>query len=120
MPIHDWTRTYAGVFHQLHVAWLVEIARVLNNGLLPSGYYALVTRSSPVGSGLSSLPAATITAVAESPRYPPRPRVIAVRHRSGDRLVAMIEIVSAGNKTDAADIGSLVEKTVVALSKGIQ
>jgi hypothetical protein len=22
-------------------AWLVEIARVLNNGLLPSGYYAL-------------------------------------------------------------------------------
>ena len=43
-----------------------------------------------------------------------------MRHRSGDRLVAMIEIFSAGNKTDAADIGSLVEKTVVALSKGIQ
>jgi hypothetical protein len=45
--------------------------------------------------------------------------VIAVRHASGHRLVAMIEIVSAGNKTDAADLGSLVEKTVVALSKGI-
>jgi hypothetical protein len=31
----------------------------------------------------------------------------------------MIEIVSAGNKHDAADVGSLVEKTVVALSKGV-
>jgi hypothetical protein len=31
----------------------------------------------------------------------------------------MIEIVSAGNKSDAAELGSLVERTVVALSKGI-
>lgn len=65
------------------------------------------------------LPTATITAVAEAPEYPPRPRVIAVRHRGGDRLVAIIEIVSAGNKRDAADMGSLIEKTVVALSKGM-
>jgi hypothetical protein len=145
MPIHDWTKTYAGVFHHLHVTWLVDLARVLNNGLLPAGYYALgeqvigeavpdvltLEREQTTGigdeisppsltSGPSALPAATITAVAEAPRYPPRPRVIAVRHRSGDRLVAMVEMVSAGNKTDAADIGSLVEKTVVALSKGIQ
>ena len=32
----------------------------------------------------SALPTAT-TAVAEAPRYPPRPRVIAIRHRSGDQ-----------------------------------
>jgi hypothetical protein len=31
----------------------------------------------------------------------------------------MIEIVSAGNEDDPADVGSLIEKTVVALSKGI-
>ena len=143
MPVHDWTRIYAGVFHHLHVTWLVELARTLNHGLLPPGYYALgeqvvggavpdvltlgqhPTPKRP-GVGLSTvearparLPTATITAVAEAPSYPPRPRVIAVRHRSGDRLVAIIEIVSAGNKHDAADLGSLIEKTVVALSKGI-
>jgi hypothetical protein len=38
---------------------------------------------------------------------------------AGNRLVALIEIVSAGNNKDAADIGSLVEKTVVALSKRV-
>jgi len=143
MPIHDWTKTYAGAFHHLHVTWLVEIARALNDGLLPSGYYALgeqviggavpdvltlarktTGRREEAQPSLqepesSALPVATITAVAEEPRYPPRPRVIAVRHRSGDRLVALVEIVSAGNKTDPADIGSLVEKTIVALSKRI-
>ena len=41
MPVHDWTRTYAGAFHHLHVTWLVEISRALNQGLLPPGYYAL-------------------------------------------------------------------------------
>ena len=143
MPVHDWTRIYAGVFHHLHVTWLVELARTLNHGLLPPGYYALgeqviggavpdvlmlgrhTTRGEPAaapataGARPARLPTATITAVAEAPLYPPRPRVIAVRHRSGDRLVAIIEIVSAGNKDDAADVGSLVEKTVVALSKAI-
>jgi len=144
MPIHDWNRTYAGAFHDLHVSWLVHLKRALNKGLLPSGYYAMgeqviggavpdvltlerrapsETPRSPLLPPNSSepfhLPTATITAVAEAPRYPPRPRVIAVRHASGDRLVALIEIVSEGNKHDAASIGSLVEKTVVALSKGI-
>ncbi|MBI4606749.1 MAG: DUF4058 family protein [Planctomycetes bacterium] len=144
MPIHDWTRTYAGALHDLHVTWLVELKRVLNKGLLPPGYYAMgeqviggavpdvltLERSGPPGGAETSArlagaagealePTATITAVAEAPRYPPRPRVIAVRHASGHRLVAMIEIVSAGNKSDAADLGSLVEKTVVTLSKGV-
>jgi hypothetical protein len=143
MPVHDWTRISAGVCHHLRVTWLVELARTLNHSLLPPGYYALGeqvvggavpdvltlgqrfprNRSSvdlsAVEAQMARLPTATITVVAEAPSYPPRPRVIAVRHRSGDRLVAIIEIVSAGNKHDAADLGSLIEKTVVALSKGV-
>lgn len=143
MPVHDWTRIYAGAFHHFHVTWLVELARALNHGILPAEYYALgeqviggavpdvrtlgqhpapgrpAVSGTPAEGGRVARPAASITAVAEAPSYPPRPRVIAVRHRSGDRLVAMVEIVSAGNKQDAADLGSLIEKTVVALSKGI-
>ena len=41
MPLHDWTRVDAGIFHAFHVAWIPEIQKVLNGGLLPEGYYAL-------------------------------------------------------------------------------
>lgn len=41
MPIHDWTKVIAAVFHDFHQTWLVEIKRALNDGLLPSPYYAL-------------------------------------------------------------------------------
>ena len=41
MPIHDWTRVNSGTFHDFHLAWIAELRRVLNGGLLPEGYYAL-------------------------------------------------------------------------------
>ena len=41
MPIHDWTRVDAGIFHDFHHTWITEIKRVLNSGLLPPDYYAL-------------------------------------------------------------------------------
>src|SRR5436853_751119 len=41
MPVHDWTRVDAGIFHAFHHDWITEIARALNRGLLPAEYYAL-------------------------------------------------------------------------------
>ena len=41
MPIHDWTRVDAGIFHDFHHEWISTIRRALNDGLLPSEYYAL-------------------------------------------------------------------------------
>ena len=41
MPIHDWTRVDAGIFHHFHHGWIEEIARALNRGLLPPDHYAL-------------------------------------------------------------------------------
>ncbi len=41
MPIHDWTRVGAGVFHAFHHDWITELSRALNHGLLPLEYYAL-------------------------------------------------------------------------------
>lgn len=40
LPIHDWTRTYAGAFHHFHGTWLFRLAEALNAGILPPGYYA--------------------------------------------------------------------------------
>ncbi|MBI4605372.1 MAG: hypothetical protein HY721_25695 [Planctomycetes bacterium] len=104
MPIHDWTKTYDGAFHYFHVSWLVKITDALNDGMLPPGYYALGEQV--IGGAVPDV----LTL---------RPRVIAIRHRSGDHLVAMVEIVSAGNKADAAEMGALIEKTVVTLSRGV-
>src|SRR5271170_4952598 len=41
MPIHDWTRVDAGIFHSHHGCWITEIQLALNVGLLPKGFYAL-------------------------------------------------------------------------------
>src|SRR5207302_1934981 len=41
MPVHDWTRVDAGIFHAFHHSWIEELARALNRGILPEDYYAL-------------------------------------------------------------------------------
>src|SRR4029077_21130882 len=41
MPVHDWTRVEAGIFHDFHHSWIEEIKRALNTGLLSDDYYAL-------------------------------------------------------------------------------
>src|SRR5947209_3215728 len=41
MPIHDWTRVDAGLFHDFHQDWTIELRRSLNAGRLPPGYVAL-------------------------------------------------------------------------------
>lgn len=41
MPVHDWTRVDAGIFHAFHHSWIEEISRALNRGILPKGYHAL-------------------------------------------------------------------------------
>jgi hypothetical protein len=42
MPIHDWARVDANLFHDFHQTWTVGIRNALNAGLLPKGYSALV------------------------------------------------------------------------------
>src|SRR4051794_37018512 len=42
MPIHDWTRVPAGLFHDFHQSWSVRIKDALNAGALPRGLVALV------------------------------------------------------------------------------
>jgi hypothetical protein len=42
MPTHDWLRVAADVFHDFHHAWLCEISKLLNRGVLPRDYYALI------------------------------------------------------------------------------
>ncbi|MHC4403698.1 MAG: DUF4058 family protein [Planctomycetota bacterium] len=151
MPIHDWTRVDAGIFHDFHHEWISTIKRALNAGVLPPDYYALAEqiagglgpdvltlesiRSEPKGEGenetadesgshgglalATAPPKVRFTATAETERYAGKRSRIAVRHSSEDRVVAMIEIVSPGNKGSRHALRSFVEKAVELLDAGI-
>jgi hypothetical protein len=140
MPVHDWRRVEAGIFHAFHVAWIPELQKVLNGGLLPEGFYALAERHSsrPIAhlltlhaspallEPLPLLPATGGTAVAEAPprvrrRQTVEPaalarrRTLAVRHVSGHRLVALVEVVSPANKDRSQAVEDFAAKAVSAL-----
>ena len=149
MPIHDWTRVTAGTFHDTHVTWLGHLRTALNGGILPRDYYALAEQVAPDVGGPDVLtlhapgdvnrrrrrqPQAgdrgglTVTAeppklsvhdvaVAPRPAYPRR-RVV-VRHATGDRPVALIEIVSPGNKDRRASVDQFVAKATAAIGDGL-
>jgi hypothetical protein len=144
MSIHDWTRVEAGIFHAFHTVWVGAIQNALNEGLLPSDYYALAEQhagryvtdvltlhAGPVPP--EPLPPAPDTggiAVAEAPPQVRRRQVIgpsalvrrrtlAVRHVSGHRLVALLEILSPANKDRAEHVKEFVTKAVSALERGV-
>src|SRR5262245_40262673 len=120
MPMHDWTRVEAGIYHDFHHEWISETKRALNRGLLPPDYYAMAEQQAAgfgpdvltlqdTAGGTASGATSTLTRVrpktthyAETPAefHRRKKSSIAVRHVSGDRIVAMIEIVSPGNKSN--------------------
>lgn len=143
MPIHDWTRVDDGVFHDFHHEWISRLKHALNNGVLPRDYYAMAdqvagpgipdelglkrprpaARESGRGSGAALATAAPKVRYhdrAEGPRQPVRrPKRVAVRHVSGDRVVALIEIVSPGNKSSRGAIRAFADKLVSFVEDGI-
>jgi hypothetical protein len=42
--MHDWTRLDDGIYHDFYLSWVAAISAGLNQGKLPSDYYALVER----------------------------------------------------------------------------
>jgi hypothetical protein len=144
MPIHDWTRVTAGTFHDFHLAWLAELRTALNDGLLPPDYYAQAEQVAgpmgpdvltlqvpePSGNGSAGEPAggglavATIpprvrwTAAADMHDYISKQRNLVIRHASGDRIIALIEVVSPGNKAGKHQFETFVQKALEALSRG--
>jgi hypothetical protein len=129
MPVHDWTRVDAGIFHAFHHSWIEEIARALNGGLLPDDYYALPEQHA-AGFGLDILtlqeladngkpPKVRLTGETDLEFYRRKQSTVAVRHVSGDRIVATVEVVSPGNKAGRTALRSFVEKATELLGKRI-
>jgi hypothetical protein len=144
MLVHDWTRVSDGTFHDFHYSWVLEIKRALKRGLLPPGYYVMAEQiggdlGAPDVLTLQSAgarpepegPLAGTATLAESPpavdarttiardSYARLQRALVIRHTSDDRIVAMIEILSPGNKSSRHAIRSFLNKAVAALDGGI-
>jgi hypothetical protein len=151
MPVHNWTKVGAGIFHHFHHDWITEIARFLNREVLPPEYYALaeqhashfgpdvLTLSSRVreepldvtfepaigGSGgrdvgvIEARPKARLAGETDLEFYRRKQNVVAVRHVTGDRLVAIVEVVSPGNKSSRAVFQKFVDKALELLSQDI-
>lgn len=145
MPIHEWTRVNAGTWHAFHLGWIAEIQIALNDGRMPKDYYAQAEQvagpweadvlaleiqdrengpdiSGDLLDGGGSLAVAIVrpkTRMQSEIGFVHRKqRQIAIRHTSGDRIVALIELVSPGNKSNDGSFMAFVDKAVASLQTG--
>jgi hypothetical protein len=145
MPIHDWTRVPDGTFHHFHATWIPLLSSVLNESVLPRGYYAMAEQiagvipdvltlqavdeiyppapNSGVGEGsvlVMDPPQTTVAATLEEAAiYASKANHLVIRHHSSDRVVAMLEVVSAGNKGSQSAFDQFVKKATTALLEGV-
>jgi hypothetical protein len=143
MPVHDWTRVSDATF-DFHYSWVLEIKRALKRGLLPKGYYVMAEQfGGDLGApDVLTLQAAGTKQESESPlsgtatltetppvvharttsardSYARMQRTLVIRHASDGRIVAMIEVLSPGNKSSRHAIRSFLDKAVAALDGGV-
>jgi hypothetical protein len=125
MPIHDWTRVEPGIFHSFHHDWITAIKRALNSAQLPEDYYALAEQQA-AGSGPDVLSALTdvhdpsrFIAQTDAEFYRRKKSSVVVRNVSDDSAVAIVEIVSAGNKATRNVFRQLLDKVCKLLERKI-
>jgi hypothetical protein len=149
MPVHDWSRVDAGIFHDLHLGWIDGLRAVLNRGLLPEPFYALaepvlgsavpdvltprggdpVAPQRGVPGGMHDDAAvrpviATLPMVVLDPppveAYSVLARQIVIRSSlRDDEVIAVIELVSRANKMSREERDRFVSKSVELLRRGI-
>jgi hypothetical protein len=141
VPVHNWTLVDDGIFHAFHTLWIASVNAVLNDGLLPKGFYALpeqhagasiadilTLHASEAGSSLP--PSDCGVALAAAPprvrrrqtiesSLRQRARSLAIRHVSGHRLVALLEIISPGNKDRPRRVEEFADKAIEALRSDV-
>src|SRR5439155_1416185 len=111
MNLHDWSRVEDGTFHDFHTGWTVHSKNALNKARLPEGYYAQ--------SALAEAPPRVSVTRTIKPSALRRRRTLTIRHTSGHRIVALVEIVSQANKSSADAVAEFVSKVGGALRAGI-
>jgi hypothetical protein len=148
MPIHDWTRVDAGIFHDFHHEWISETKRALNRALAGTGYYALAEQIAgglgpdvltlqhpppkkkkpakhssqrPTGGvALAEMPPKVRFRITDVPVWYARTKkAVTIRHISEHRVVSVLEILSPGNKAGQSAITSFTLKAQDLLAAGV-
>ncbi len=144
MPIHDWSRVDAGIFHYFHQRWLGTICDALNDDLLPEDYYALAEQRAgvripdvltltgprgdragasparrPTGATVRDRPTATYVVETDAEVYLRKQTEVTIRHVSDDRVVALVEVLSPGNKSGRVAFEELCDKVIELLRAGV-
>jgi len=133
--MHDWTRISAGDYHNFHQDWTIELKRTLNRGVLPEGYEAaaeskvfgsepdVVTvqapNSPPGGVAVADAPPRSVVTARAEPdalSYARRANRIVIR-QVGGAVIAVIEVVSPGNKPSKAAVEQF--RAVKFLERGV-
>jgi hypothetical protein len=129
------------MFHHFHQRWTAALSDGLNSGVLPSGYFAMIeqqirgpipdllalelspktadARDEQGGLAVATRPPrAQLTRRTEAETYAAKANRLTVRHRHGN-IVAVIEIVSPGNKSSTAAFRAFVAKSADLIHQGI-
>jgi hypothetical protein len=124
MPIHDWSRVDAGVFHAFRLRWIVALCDALNAELLPEDHFAMIEEAArgPVLNILAEPPSAGQGDVG-APGAEDRGRAraadrIAVRHEDG-RIIAIVEILSSEDKASDGALRAFVAMLAKAIAQGV-
>jgi hypothetical protein len=137
MPMHDWTRVSSGTYHDFHEGWTIRLRDDLNQRVLPAGFYAMADQrvrgpepdvatftpgnGTPTAGGLAVLdapPKARLQAKVELSGYARKANRLRV-YGNDDRVVAVVELVSPGNKDNRHAVRAFVDKAVEFLTHGI-
>ncbi|MBU6240001.1 MAG: DUF4058 family protein [Planctomycetes bacterium] len=141
MPMHDWSHVTAGTYHNFHLQWIASIAKQLNSGILPAGCFAMAEQviggpepdvvtlmlddtDSTESGGTRVLaepatqPSTSVVMKAEMERYVQKANRIVVRHSAG-AVLAIIELISPGNKSSIYAMRTMVNKMVELFCEGI-
>jgi hypothetical protein len=105
MPIHNRTRVPAGTYHFVHQRWISAIADTLNAGGFPEGYFAM-SEVDAKGRGENTA------------GYARRADRLSVYLPRGE-LIAVVEIVSPGNKDNANGLKQFARKAGRLLRRGV-
>jgi hypothetical protein len=139
MPIHDWSRVSSGTWHNFHQRWMGTLCDALNFGRLPDPCFAMVeqfvgrpevdvvtleiegddyTETDGGGTATAVQPKTAFVLEAEEERYARKADRIAIHHGLGE-VVAIIEIVSPGNKSSRHALRSFADKAAELIWQGV-
>ncbi|MGL4550234.1 MAG: DUF4058 family protein, partial [Gemmataceae bacterium] len=140
--MHDWTRVMAGTYHDFHCKWMADLSNRLNAGLLPDAHearveavlegttsdrvvlrYADAEPDADAGGGVAlavAQPRVRLIESLEADPYARMARQIVIRDASGNQIIAIIELLTPGNKASGFRYRTFLDMSLSALRQGVR